>query len=126
MRDIKFRGWDGENMYTPSDSHKYANAIFWSFYEIAKTQKEKECIFLMQYTGLLDQKAKEVYEGDIINYLTSENCIREIVFENSAFHARPHGYVKGDPTHPLFFTTLGQWGEFEVIGNIYETPNLLT
>lgn len=60
MREIKFRAWDGEEMYVPEiqpdEEGCPINEWFGSFKNVT----------LMQYTGLKDKNGKEIYEGDIV------------------------------------------------------------
>jgi len=67
-----------------------------------------------EYTGLKDKNGKEIYEGDIA--IDSMKCLHEIVFAGGCWIAkREHG---GD--------MLCSTNDFvEVIGNIYENPELL-
>lgn len=70
---------------------------------------------LMQYTGLKDKNGVEIYEGDIVRHATDEG-VYKIIFEDGGF------YVKN-----LFeydFQTINEY-PLEVIGNIYENPELL-
>jgi YopX protein len=111
MREIKFRAWNGHKMYyddlTVVGPDMGFNAL------IAKTGK----IFnLMQYTGLKDQNGKEIYEGDIVRQGTHE--ISKVFFDNGSF---------------MTFLEEGMWlemsqnsFEFEIIGNIWENPKLVT
>jgi len=72
---------------------------------------------LMQYTGLKDKNGKEIYEGDLFNYMCDDGCIEkncEVVFNDGAFRTRWGCLIKD----------IIDW-EFEVIGNIYENPELL-
>ena len=67
-----------------------------------------------QYTGLKDSKACEIYEGDIFKITEEPPEINKVAFENGTYWLVPHGLE-------LFnFSTSG-----EVIGNIYENPELL-
>lgn len=119
MRPIKFRAWNGHKMYyddlTVVGPDMGFNAL------IAKTSK----IFnLMQYTGLKDKNGKEIYEGDILYHDKYSTEFKEGDVE----------IVKVE-TLQQFFEDRGlytrEYGEdwdsanFEIIGNIYENPELI-
>lgn len=82
---------------------------------------------LMQSTGLKDKNGKEIFEGDIIK-VTNENSWLEVVSyekEKSMFvieEINRNFKVPSSPLYDLFNTTIF---ESEIIGNIYENPELL-
>ena len=61
---------------------------------------------LMQFTGLKDKNGKEIYEGDIVRQ-DYDNALCEVKFISGCFSPFKHD------------------GQFVVIGNIYENPELL-
>jgi uncharacterized phage protein (TIGR01671 family) len=72
---------------------------------------------IQQYTGLKDKNGKEIYEGDIISgefydteYHHSETIKAEVIFNNGAFNIAIREWHKPS---------------FEVVGNIFENPELL-
>jgi len=122
MREIKFRAWE--------KNHKEMLEVLGIFFDV-QTIKHKNLkirgntnpfndgypntnfcdIELMQFTGLLDKNGKEVYEGDIVTIL-SNGYPKEVKWEPRycGFNIRPNRRnAKG----------------YEVIGNIYENPELL-
>jgi uncharacterized phage protein (TIGR01671 family) len=71
-------------------------------------------VVLMQYTGYKDMKGKEIYEGDIVRYYDD---IYEVKWMWAGFYI--HSLQNG-------FDELATNENFvEVIGNIYENPELL-
>lgn len=65
-----------------------------------------------QFTGLQDKNGKEIYEGDVVEesgrWMNEQTIKWEVIFANSSFN------VSGMSPDNL-----------EVIGNIYENPELL-
>jgi len=119
MREIKFRVWSikGKTMWyinkqtklsLEGDSWQVRDDVIGNRFRCSWHEDEKG--ILMQYTGLKDKNGKEIYEGDIIQRGTT---VSDIVFENCGFKLRKGNSVC-DVIKP-----------FEVIGNIYENPELL-
>jgi uncharacterized phage protein (TIGR01671 family) len=92
-----------------------------------------------QYTGETDKNKKEIYEGDLILFQKFANwddnneklkrCLGKVKFLEGCFMwevIKSSNFNKFFPIHrnePLNHTC-GTWG-LEVIGNIYENPELL-
>ncbi len=129
MRTIKFKGWDGKKMLPPEDitiSPDYRN---W----LGKIDCE-----LMQFTGLYDEYGKEIYEGDIIigtgkphEKFTGAKDKEAHIPANKGFIVLFHeGSFKVKKRHNkarrfLLSGKLIYQNSLEVIGNIYENPELL-
>jgi uncharacterized phage protein (TIGR01671 family) len=118
MREIKFRVWNKENKYMADNEICF-------YYDNFKTFIEHPQFYeIMQYTGLKDMNRKEIYEGDIIK----DTKVR---FAYVIFLQQEMGYVlvylKND-VRLLGHRNTGSGYDIdlnlEVIGNIYENPEL--
>lgn len=128
MREIKFRAWDTKR------NRWYASAFGpfdWEYEDTDWNGGEKpsftqtrypDGIELMQYTGLKDRNGKEVYEGDIISSHFEKTNQYEAYTEVGVVNITPYRTEIEDRKH-------GKYNSFyshsEVIGNIYENPELL-
>jgi uncharacterized phage protein (TIGR01671 family) len=124
VRDIKFRLWDGEDMLDHEELER-KDSDEWCVYNYITDIKEDECLRVMQYTGLKDKSGKEIYEGDIIeggymNLLTQEFNSKKFIVEykEGCFGGKLIG-------HSPYGDTWLKFIKGEVIGNIYENPELL-
>ncbi len=121
MRPIKFRAWDKKNSCWVVNFLIQANgtaiAIADNWNTASYDQREIE---LEQFTGLLDKNGKEIYEGDIVRL--NRNDISHsgpIVYSGASFGMQSQ-------TKWWIHSIEDQAGELEVIGNIHETPELVT
>lgn len=86
-------------------------------WEIFPGTPEQRPFNVMQYTGLKDKDGKEIYEGDVI-LVIEWNRKYKVVFERGMFKA------SGSTTFSLVTATNGELS-CQVIGNIYENPELV-
>lgn len=116
-RPIKFRAWDTKNKKWLKDedflvSPQYGGVFEW-FFDGGTSRTALSDIEIMQFTGLLDKNGKEIYEGDI---LTGNYVVR---YEGGCFVVQLSKSETGAVAWLLYRR------ELEVIGNIYENPELI-
>jgi uncharacterized phage protein (TIGR01671 family) len=111
MREIKFRAWDNVDcMSTPFTLFNIQDK------KIQFTSK----VVIMQFTGLKDKNGKEIYEGDLITHTSRHGGKpHPVIYHNGGFHA-DYGLI-----YPLSVEHYDKYCEIEVVGNIYENPELL-
>jgi uncharacterized phage protein (TIGR01671 family) len=127
MREIKFRAWDKKdnvmrqvNMMTVSENHNYQTYYFLEPTSENNGFRYTPDVELMQYTGLKDKNGKEIYEGDIIRH---DWGLNKITFEDYSFTAEHIISFDGAFNCNLYLSDIGS--DCEVIGNIYENPELI-
>ena len=128
-REIKFRAWDKSTneMVDWEGITGHGNTMY---VILCKTKSDK--YDLMQYTGLKDKNGKEIYEGDIVRlsddyrFHEGELCVIEWHKYSVPYIVQRYlvsrlkigdynfDYIKGDSEL------------YEIIGNIYSHPSLLT
>lgn len=118
MREIKFRVWNEEleKMYELRKVNYYGST------GITDTYIGCDKAAWMQYTGLKDKNGVDIYEGDI---LTKKSFWPFYIgFENGCFVQIPCNKIKRK--NRLEFSRINTYvKEFELVGNIYENPDLV-
>ncbi len=136
MREIKFRVWRNNRMSYPNqkDAEIWDSNMILPYCDSGLSNGvmvKKENNILMQFIGRKDKNGKEIYEGDIIE--TNNFCGKTwflIKYEEdscgtfSAFHAvHIKSFDKKNGSQSSIHC--GVTDSCEVIGNIYENPELL-
>lgn len=136
MREIKFRGkrlnrhgdWVyGSLVYRP-ESGVTPDIFDWTTKQYYPVDPES----VGQLTGRKDKGGKEIYEGDIVKAIAEpdypdSSITSDVIFgdtlqfqiRNKSEYDTEFEYLSGLPL------TWGGWESLEVIGNIYENPELI-
>lgn len=112
MRTIKFRAWDKNNQQW------LRNTWFGHFLENDASIEAPDNVAVMQFTGLLDKNGKEIYEGDIVqNQAHANRVVKQTKYGEYKLFCGEHSnsFYKGWEAGTVW----------EVIGNIYENPELV-
>ena len=116
-REIKFRAWNKKDkVMVDVAAMNFGPSGFWSLIEDAYDAELQlaDSYELMQYTGLKDKNGREIYEGDIV-----KNEYGKVMEVN--YDPRSAAFGVGD----YYFGTIGSGKTLEVIGNIFDNPELL-
>jgi len=135
MREIKYRCWNpeiNEMLLQPLDGLNAVSRLL----GFADTIRGAE---VMQYTGLKDSKGVEIYEGDLVRIPAeceyeekTYNCFEVFYHDNECIGGQNIGFCI-NRMHPQghsaggygFKFTPESMNKFEIIGNIFEHPELI-
>lgn len=124
-REVKYRAWDKIDkkmrQVVMLDTYSKFQTVFFN----ERTSNNNGYRFssdgceLMEYTGLKDRNGKEIYEGDIVTGLFNyTDIIGPIVYGSDASF-----FINREGLYGIGLNNAEDW--LEVIGNIYENPELL-
>lgn len=124
MRELKFRAWDWlrKQFVTSPDIVVQFDKFGGMYCVLYDDNGDKAHVPLQQFTGLEDCNGVEIWEGDIVRWdINDTQRVAPIGFEDGAFR------MLEDILIPAYGKVYNDWlrGEYTVVGNIYERPELL-
>ena len=149
-REIKFRAWNTEMNHMVFPSLEFGREIWPCTYKRiikSETNENGDTVQLvlemvsvdhilqspefevMQFTGLLDKSGKEIYEGDIVFNHTEEGRSNSntIIWDKDRYVIEQLSAQDDEIDGIGIYLELYLYNEdIEVIGNIYENPELLS
>ena len=130
MREIKFRVWDEKRkrMYLVNDIDGLLQNT-WFCPKGSDDGNWEDDVELMQYTGIKDDNDKEIYEGDILRFWDRDAVIADTDGEiGYVVFNKFNGWVVNKEKYDdemSYYQILAFCENYEIIGNIYENPELL-
>lgn len=144
MRDLKFRIWNkiAKKMFDKQRVGEHGSLEFTDglgcYHLLSDTiEGNKEQTELMQYIGLKDKKGVEIYEGDIVKFKGKNHEIKYWesygmfgmsgvnLYSGGVDESKPMGSIGSSTKYKPYVLNTYYQKQIEVIGNIYENPEML-
>ena len=123
----KFRAWDKrfsefvEDFFASEDGKIYKKSTD-TGYGIAISRETSDKVILMQSTGLVDKNGKKIFEGDILDYKGRKALVRwHGSYASFIYRFVDEPHKRNAEWKPLYLAYM----KCEIIGNVYENPELL-
>lgn len=112
-REIKFRAWDKLR-----NEMQFFDDLYW-FEENFVSYVPDSRYILMQFTGMRDKNGAEIYEGDILKVIGWRGSNGRVEVKWGRVDASDDA-----GSNMVGFPCFDEYGEPEIIGNIFENPEL--
>jgi hypothetical protein len=130
-KDLRNMHVCGENIHDTIAFEDDGKAFYYNL-QNGEGSGEHGAYELMQYTGLQDRDGKDIYEGDILKRdwqeASLDDDIGHVSFQDGGFVLHLPGTNGFDEYLSQYYRgySASSGTDFYIIGNIYETPELLT